>query len=99
MSKARKLPDDLGFDIEADDEVDALPEIPVDVAMPAVKAPRQDDRPSCPAHECQMTAYATSAMYTYYRCPRHPKCRETAKRVRAVGPLKNKYGHGESKRS
>jgi hypothetical protein len=64
----------------------------------AEKAPRQGNQPVCAVHTVQMVAYSSSAMYTYYRCPTD-KCRETAKRVRPVGPLKDRYGHGTSARS
>ena len=62
------------------------------------RQPRQSNRPECPLHHVQMISYSTGAMYTYYRCP-EPDCRERDKRVRPVGPLKDKYGHGKSARS
>lgn len=82
-------------------EPNELPEIQVNVPMPEVQPPkaevprpRQDaKRPVCSIHHRQMVAYSSDAMYTRYRCP-EPKCRETDKRVRPIGQLKNLYGNG-----
>jgi hypothetical protein len=57
--------------------------------------PRAGARPVCPVHGSQMVAYSTMDMYTYYRCAeQNCGCRD--KLVRAVGPLRDKYGHGKS---
>jgi len=98
MSKRNKP---LGFNEEETIDSDAPGESPAELT-PGVKEPdprpRQANRPECPIHHVQMISYSTGAMYTYYRCP-EPDCRERDKRVRPVGPLKDKYGHGKSARS
>jgi hypothetical protein len=59
--------------------------------------PRQGNQPLCPIHGTQMVAYSTGSSFTYYRCTEN-KCRETAKRLRPIGLLKNLYGNGKSAR-
>jgi len=70
-------------------------------SVPAFQEPprcrRSIDAPHCPIHMVPMRSYHSSGMFTYYKCP-CDACRETGKKVRAIGPLKNRYGHGESKR-
>jgi hypothetical protein len=63
----------------------------------AVSEPRlrQGNQPICPVHQIQMVSYATNKLFTYYKCT-HGGCKETDKRLRPVGPLKNKYGFGKS---
>jgi hypothetical protein len=86
----------MPIDVDDEDEVEqpATAEL-VNDAPTASRRPRQTDRPTCPVHDVQMTAYATSAMFTYYECPQKG-CKETGKRIRPIGPLKNRYGNGTS---
>lgn len=78
-----KLKTGMGF--SADDGDEKPPDKP--------DRPRQDSRPICPEHQTQMVAYASNAMFTYYEC-KTANCSQRAKRVRPIGPLKNKYGNG-----
>ncbi len=91
VTKTTDQPPALGIEAPAAGQAAAKPAEPQTEAAKA----RQSCRPVCPEHGVAMTAYATSAMFTYYRCPRKP-CRETTKQIRPVGPLKNLYGHGKS---
>jgi hypothetical protein len=61
------------------------------IPNPESARPRQTGRPLCPIHAVQMLAYATSAMFTYYKCPMEG-CLQRKKLVRPIGPLKGKYG-------
>lgn len=89
---AKKTKEAAGMGIHLADDTTA-PE-----AIAAEPAPaRQDKRPTCPIHGAQMTAYTSSDMYTYYKCP-VGKCRERGKKVRPVGPFKDLYGNGASAR-
>lgn len=56
---------------------------------------RQGNQPLCPVHDVQMVSYSTTQIFTYYKCP-NIDCKETSKRMRPVGPLKNRYGNGTS---
>lgn len=90
MSKAKS-----GFGLSPEDDA-SLGNKPAE--KPAHKSRQGDDgRPVCPDHNAVMTAYKTPrhSMYTYYRCTVE-KCRQTAKRIRPIGPLRNLYGHGKS---
>jgi hypothetical protein len=90
---AKKHENGLGIDVPMDDQTTV--ESPTVEPAADAPRPRQDQRPICSAHDRQMVAYASNDMFTYYKCPVE-YCRETAKRVRPVGPLKNKYGFGSS---
>ena len=99
MSKQKVRNDEpgMGFDTEAEEPESIETGQPTASELPR---PRQTDRPFCPVHNVQMVAYWTDSMFTHYGCPlkKERKCSETAKRVRPVGPLKDLYGNGKSRR-
>jgi len=81
-----------------------MPVTAAEIAAPAAieagedaKKPRQGNQPLCPLHHSQMRAYATGSVFTYYRCE-EKGCKQTDKKLRPVGPVKNLYGHGKSAR-
>jgi hypothetical protein len=61
------------------------------------KSPAGDGppKPECRVHQVPMKAYKTGESKIYFACP-VDGCREKESRFRPVGPLKNRYGYGDS---
>ena len=108
MSKQKKDPG-MGISVDLEQEsTEATEEVASPAAETEVAAPepqtvapprtrRVIEAPYCPIHKTPMRSYCSVQMYTYYRCTTEG-CRETAKKVRPIMPLKDKYGHGKSSR-